>query len=100
VVREVRADQDGFITRLEARAVGKIVRDLGGGRMTKASVVQPDVGVDALAKPGEELKRGAVLGRIHAQTDEQAKQACARLRSAFAFSSRPPPEHPLIVETL
>ena len=100
VVREVRADQDGFITRLEARAVGEIVRDLGGGRMTKASVIEPEVGVDALAKPGEEIRRGAVLGRVHAMTAEQADAACARLRSAFSLSSRPQPEFPLIVETL
>ncbi len=100
VVREVRADQDGFITRLEARAVGEIVRDLGGGRMTKASVIEPEVGVDALAKPGEEIRRGAVLGRVHAMTAEQADAACARLRSAFSLSPRPQPEFPLIVETL
>ena len=100
VVQEVAADQDGFITRLDARAVGEIVRDLGGGRMTKASVIQPEVGVDALAKPGEEMRRGAVLGRVHAMTTGQAEAACARLRKAFSFSSRPQAEFPLIVETL
>lgn len=68
--------------------------------MTKASVIEPEVGVDALAKPGEEIRRGALLGRVHAMTADQADAACARLRSAFSLSSRPQPEFPLIVETL
>ena len=100
VVVECHATEAGFITHCDARIIGEIVRDLGGGRMTKASVIQPDVGIDALAKPGEELRRGAVLGRIHAVTPSQAEAASARLQTAFAFAPHPSPEHPLIVETL
>lgn len=100
VVQECRAEAEGFIVRCDARIVGEVVRDLGGGRMTKASIIQPDVGVDALAKPGEEMKRGAVLARVHAMTVEQATAACARLRAAFACAPHPPAEVPLVVETL
>ncbi|MFM8470823.1 MAG: thymidine phosphorylase [Limisphaerales bacterium] len=100
VVLECRSDEDGFINHCDAKIIGEIVRDLGGGRMTKASVIQPDVGVDQLAKPGEEVRQGAVLGRIHAVTAEQAEAACVRLKTAFACSRLAPPEQPLIVETL
>lgn len=100
VVQECLSENDGFITHCDARIIGEIVRDLGGGRMTKASVIQPDVGVDMLAKPGEEARQGDVLGRVHAVTAEQAAAACARLNTAYAFSLRPPSTQPLIVETL
>ncbi len=100
VVRECFAEADGFVVRCDARIIGEIVRDLGGGRMTKASVIQPDVGVDALLKPGEPVRSGEVLGRIHATTLEQAESACARLHAAFTIAAQPPFEHPLIVETL
>ena len=100
VVQECRAEEEGFVIRCDARIIGEIVRDLGGGRMTKASIIQPEVGVDALAKPGEKLKRGDLLARIHAMSIEQATHACARLRTAFTLSPRPPLEQPLIVETL
>ncbi len=100
VVVECRATEAGFITRCDARIIGEIVRDLGGGRMTKTSVIQPDVGVDQLAKPGEEVRHGTVLGRLHAATQAQAEAASARLRTAFACSPHAPLEHPLIVETL
>ncbi|MBI5802212.1 MAG: thymidine phosphorylase [Verrucomicrobia bacterium] len=100
VVLECVSGEDGFIHQCDARIIGEIVRDLGGGRMTKTSVIQPDVGVDALAKPGEEVRRGAVLGRIHAVTMEQAETAGARLKTAFAFAPRPLPARPLIVDEL
>lgn len=100
VVLECRSEQDGFIHQCDARVVGELVRDLGGGRMTKDTVIQPEVGVDALAKPGEEIRRGAVLGRIHANTQAQAEAAAARLTTAFACSPLPPPAPPLIVDTL
>ncbi len=99
-VMECISDEDGFIHQCDARVIGEIVRDLGGGRMTKASVIQHDVGVDALAKPGEETRRGAVLGRIHALTPAHAEAACARLKTAFTFSSLPLPVQPLIVDSL
>jgi pyrimidine-nucleoside phosphorylase len=92
IVLDCVSDDDGII--------GEIVRDLGGGRMTKTSVIQPEVGVDALAKPGEEIRRGAVLGRIHAVTIEQAEAARARLRTAFTLAPRPLPARPLIVDSL
>lgn len=100
VVRECRAETEGFIIQCDARVIGEIVRDLGGGRMTKASVIQPEVGIDSLLKPGEEARLGTVLGRVHANTAEQAEAACAQLQTAFGFARIPPPEHPLIVETL
>ena len=100
VVLECLSETDGFLHQCDARVIGEIVRDLGGGRMTKASVIQPDVGVDALAKPGEEIRRGAVLARIHAVTTEQAEAARTRIKTAFAFSPRPLPVPPLIVDTL
>ena len=100
VVVECLSEEDGFVHKCDARVIGEIVRDLGGGRMTKASVIQPEVGVDALAKPGEEIRRGAVLGRIHAVSSEQAEAARARLKTAFVFSPLPLPSQPLIVDTL
>lgn len=100
VVQECVAAEEGFIRTCDARIIGEIVRDLGGGRMTKASVIQPDVGIDRLAKPGDAVRRGTVLGRIHASNGAQAELAVARLQSAFSITPTPPVAAPLIVDTL
>ena len=74
----------------DARIIGEIVRDLGGGRLTKESSVNHDVGLDMLAKPGEEVQFGTILARVHAATKDDAEEALVRLESAFTFSDEPP----------
>jgi pyrimidine-nucleoside phosphorylase len=96
VIRELKAERSGCITRCDARIIGELIRDLGGGRLTKESVIQPDVGVDQLAKPGEIRKAGEVLCRIHASTASDAEMAATRLASAFTIAEEPPPLEPLI----
>ncbi len=97
VVCELVTSEENFIARCDARLVGEIVRDLGGGRRTKDSVMHPAVGVDQLAKPGEALGRQGTLARVHAQTAGEAEAALARLEEAFDFADEPPELPPLIV---
>jgi pyrimidine-nucleoside phosphorylase len=96
VVRELAAGGAGFITRCEARLVGEIVRDLGGGRLTKDSVIDPSVGIDQLAKPGDAVERRGTMARVHARTEAEAEAALARLEVAFGIGAEPPETPPLI----
>jgi pyrimidine-nucleoside phosphorylase len=82
-VGEVKADRSGILRRCDARIIGEVVRDLGGGRLTKATILQPDVGVDQLAKPGEMIRSGDGLARVHAMHEPDAEAAVTRLREAF-----------------
>ncbi len=95
VVVELTAPRRGFVARCDARVIGEVVRDLGGGRLTKETVINPAVGLDRLAKPGEEVKSGEILCRIHATTADQAQQAASRLATGFVVSEAPPAGSPL-----
>jgi len=92
------AERSGFLTRCDARVVGEIVRDLGGGRMSKTSAINPDVGIDQLAKPGLVVQKGEVLTRVHAADASQARAALEQLRRAFEIADTPPTPVPLIAE--
>ena len=98
VVVELKAWASGFVSGCDARILGEIVRDLGGGRFTKESAIDFDVGVDALAKPGEAIQAGGVLARVHAADRTQADAAGTRLLTAFGISAHPPAAQPLIAE--
>jgi pyrimidine-nucleoside phosphorylase len=98
VVVELKAPASGFVSRCDARILGEAVRDLGGGRFTKESGINYDVGLDAIAKPGEAVRAGGVLARLHAADHAQADAACARLKPAFGISAQPPATQPLIAE--
>jgi len=97
---ELKSGSAGFVTRCEARVVGEMVRDLGGGRLTKESTIQPDVGVDQLAKPGDRIEPGSILARVHARTRDDAACALQRLRAAIELADEPPSATPLVVEVL
>ena len=100
VVRDCCASQAGFITRCDARIVGEIVRDLGGGRYVKDTVINPEVGINQLAKPGEAVGPGSVLGRVHAAGEAQAVAACERLEKAYEISAELPELPSLVQEVI
>jgi pyrimidine-nucleoside phosphorylase len=56
--------------------------------------------VDRLAKPGDAVRAGDLLVRVHARSASDAETACQRLRSAFTITETPPSLPPLIVEVL
>ena len=100
VVVELKAEKPGFVAKCDARLIGEVIRDLGGGRLTKESAINYNVGIDRLAKPGEAVQKNSVLARIHAADQSQAKSACARLRAAFEISARRTVTGPLVIEVI
>ncbi|MBC8326199.1 MAG: thymidine phosphorylase [Verrucomicrobia subdivision 3 bacterium] len=94
IVRDFPASGKGFLARCDARIIGEVVRDLGGGRQTKDSEIQPDVGLDQMLKPGEAIDRP--LCRIHATTEAAADAAAEQLAGAFEISGERPDLEPLI----
>jgi pyrimidine-nucleoside phosphorylase len=97
-VLEFKADRAGFVQRSDARIIGEIVRDLGGGRLTKETQINHAVGMDQIAKPGESVQENSVLARVHASSEKDAKIAFEKLKTAFEISKNPPENEPLIAE--
>jgi pyrimidine-nucleoside phosphorylase len=100
IIHELKSPRAGHVTRCDARIIGEAVRDLGGGRLTKESSINYDVGIDRLAKPGERVEKNSVLVRIHAADAAAAKAAAARIQTAFEISAKPKRLPPLISEII
>src|ERR1700690_687911 len=71
-VLELKPPRAGFVSKCDARIIGEVIRDLGGGRLTKESVINFDVGVDQIAKPGERVEKNGTLCRVHAADRKNA----------------------------
>ncbi|HKI68578.1 MAG TPA: hypothetical protein VKA67_03250, partial [Verrucomicrobiae bacterium] len=97
---ELKAARAGFVSKCDARIIGEVIRDFGGGRLTKESKINYNVGVDQLAKPGERVEKSATLCRVHAASSSQARTALAHLQTAFEISSERPARTPLIEEII
>lgn len=89
-IAPVFADRAGFITRIDARAIGLAVVQMGGGRRRAADAVDPSVGLDCLVRPGQETKPGSPLAVVHAADDGAWQRAAATVRSAVAIGPEPP----------
>jgi pyrimidine-nucleoside phosphorylase len=96
----VQAPRSGWVAGCDARLVGEVVRDLGGGRLTRESEVDPRVGVLDLRQAGEPVQRGELLARVRARTPGEAAAAAARLLGAFHLADAPPPPTPLVAEVI
>ncbi len=96
VVREYLSSAEGHVARCDARLIGELVRDLGGGRQKQDSEIYPDVGIDQLAKPGEPVNAGEVLARVHARTEADADATMERVVDAFEISKTIVESGPLI----
>ena len=96
LVLELKATRAGYVSHCDARIIGEIIRDLSGGRLTKESVINYDVGIDRIARPGDCVKKNSVLARIHAASEAEADAALLRLQTAFEISPAKPKIPPLI----
>ncbi len=77
------ANKSGIVTRCDARVIAEVVRDLGGGRAHKDSILNLDVGISELKKPGERVEYGVdTLCIVHAANGADVHRAIERLGGA------------------
>lgn len=96
LVREVRAEAEGFVSRIACDEIGMCSLLLGGGRETKNSAIDLSVGLVLKKKKGDYVKPGDVLAEIHANEEEKALQAQQRFLKAYTVSEKEPPKASLI----
>jgi pyrimidine-nucleoside phosphorylase len=93
---DVLAAQDGVVTQVEPRALGRAIIELGGGRRAVTDTVLPDVGLEVFAKPGARLRRGERLAVIHARSQVAADAVTPAVSAAISIADVAVPALPLI----
>jgi len=88
------APADGWLTRLDALAVGTAAWRLGAGRARKEDAVSAAAGVICLAKPGDRVRKGQPLAELRADDETRFGPALAALDGAVDVSEQPPPPLP------
>ena len=98
VVAEVPALADGFVTAVDAEALGHAVVHLGGGRLRDGDKLDMSVGLTELATVGEEYAEGEPLALVHAADEAGAARAVAAVQAAYRLAAEAPQEPDLIQE--
>nr|ADZ45338.1 pyrimidine-nucleoside phosphorylase [Streptomyces sp. NRRL 30471] len=85
----VPASWSGWISDVDARAVGKLALRLGAGRLRQEDRVDHAVGVVLRRRVGDEVRQGEPLAEVHWRGDADPEAVSAEATAAFTIDSRP-----------
>src|SRR5262249_4350381 len=95
---EVVTPKSGYVGSIDAREIGLAAVELGAGRRRTDHFVDLAVGIELLAKPGDSVKKGAPLARLHARV--AAPQVADQVLGAFRITRRRPRRVPIVLERI
>ena len=96
----LEAPRDGYVSRYDAGILGRAAVHLGAGRATAADAVDPAVGFELLAVPGDHVAAGTPLVAIHARSAADVEAVLPMLTEALAMAETAPAPRPLILDRL
>lgn len=93
--KTVASPQSGWVTSLDARAIGEASVALGAGRASKVDHVDHAVGFLIHHKVGDQIQQGAPLFAIHANDERKLAEAQETVLAAHGIGSQPVAPLPL-----
>jgi pyrimidine-nucleoside phosphorylase len=95
-----KAAKKGFITAMDAEAIGLAAMDLGAGRARSEDSVDPAVGLKLLKKVGAKVAVGEPLVEIHHRGARGLDSCVERLGKAYKMGAQKPRVTPLIAQRI
>ena len=96
-IEPVYAKKDGYVTRINAKEVGKLACYLGAGRMKKDDKINPRVGIVLNKKVCDKVQKGEILGYIHSDDKEKLDIAIVELERIMEVSENNVDKKPMLL---
>ncbi len=100
ISEDVLAPKDGYISHINAEAVGLAGVTLGAGRATKDDEIDFSAGIILHKKTGEFVKAKEVIATLYTNRKNAVRNAKAEVLGAIEISDAPVEKQPLIYETV
>jgi pyrimidine-nucleoside phosphorylase len=94
----VRADRNGFVTRLDAGLIGRASVVLGGGRDHVDDEIDPAVGMMMATRMGDPVEAGDAVLRVKYRAQERLARALPLLMEAIRLGDAPSMSTPLVMD--
>ncbi|MER5700693.1 thymidine phosphorylase [Micromonospora sp. NPDC002296] len=99
-VEVVTADADGFVSSVDAYAIGVAAWRLGAGRARKEDPISVPSGVVLHKRPGDPVRAGEPLYELRAEHAARIPAALAEAARAVRISATAPAVKPLVIERI
>ncbi len=96
IIKEVKAEEDGYLWVTSCAGIGECLKILGGGRITKEQEIDLSVGLVMKVKDREKVKKGDVLCEIYASDEKDAENAESQYLASVKIAEKEGHKHPLI----
>lgn len=97
---EVQSDVEGYISSINAEAVGIAAMLLGAGRKTKEEAIDYSVGISMKKKIGDYVTKGEVIGVIHSNNHNNVEESVRMLLRAFETKKEAVKARPIVYEII
>ena len=86
-VEKIYSLEEGYIRSINAKEIGRLVCNLGAGRIRKEDEIDNTVGVKIKKKVGDYVKKGEEIAEIFVNEENLVLQAQKRILEIFKYSS-------------
>lgn len=92
--------KQGYLCECNNQEIGMSCLLLGGGRQTKESVIDLDVGIVLNKHLGDSLKEDDLVATIYANDEDKMNAALKRFINAYKVSEEKPNDNPIVYEVI
>ncbi|GAA2141352.1 thymidine phosphorylase [Glycomyces algeriensis] len=97
---EIKAGTGGFISEMDAYAVGVAAWRLGAGRERQGQPVQAGAGIEILKTVGERVVAGETVFRLHTDTPARFSAAMETLEGQWKIGAEPAHRGPIVLDRI
>jgi thymidine phosphorylase len=99
-ILEAEAPDSGYLQKVDCRAVGRSLVEIGGARRVVDDPIDPSVGVDFRVRVGDRLVAGQAVATVYSREREAAERTARRITSALTIGPDPVAPRTLVIDRL
>ncbi len=99
-IEKVYSNKEGYIKRMDAKEIGKIVCDLGAGRIRKEDSIDNEVGIVLHKKVSEKVEKQEEVATIYANSKEKLEEAKKRIQEIIQIDENAVSKPKMVLEII
>ena len=95
---DVMASATGYVKSINCNKLGRIVCDMGGGRLKKGDVIDAKVGLKILKRVGDQVRIGETIAKLFYSKSSQ-KRFVQDVQNCYSITDKPTEKLKLLIDT-